>query len=669
MTAITIDRFGGIAPIFTPRRLPETRGLLALDCRFVKSAMTPLRENTSAGFATDPVMSVGTLHKYEGYWLGWPAGVDVDIVPSPIPQDDLKRLYWTRYNGVDSDDNFPRAGSFPTQQDVNSSTNSVRRLGVPRPPKMASVLEQVAQTTAYPTAMSQTSPVRVTVSQSVGGNPFEDGQRVIVKYPTLPPGADEDTNMRELAGLEFLVGNSGSDGFDLRGSDGANYSAFSDATGVRIERVYSDSDLVTRSYVYTFVSTWGEEGPPSPPSAPQDMRYDSKIQVSLTVQIGSSDYGAINRVRIYRAQAGETGAAFFFVGEVAVNWPSYSFTFLDEVQEAGLGEVLQTTDWTPPVNNLRGLTLMPGGFLVAFKGNTIYCSEPYLPHAWPDRYRKTVKEEIIGWAVYGQTLVIATKGKPYLATGTDPSSLMPEELDQSLTFEAACLHKDTVVAVGSGVAYASNDGLVLVNSSGARNVTLDMFRKEQWAAMLSTGMQAIFHDGRYIAFAQEVSGQSWMLELDDGAANFSLLTGRGRAPHVDRSTDVVHFVPKAVDGSFTTRATFDTGANRSARWTSKVFTLSKPINLGCAQVFAESYPVTMEVSYSLPTAAVALGPASSTGQTPALPNQAYQLTVHGPDPFRLPAGFLAREWAIEFRGNVIVTSCILAESMDEIRAL
>jgi hypothetical protein len=246
---------------------------------------------------------------------------------------------------------------------------------------------------------------------------------------------------------------------------------------------------------------------------------------------------------------------------------------------------------------------------------------------------------------------------------------MPEELDQSLSFEAACLHKSSVVAVGTGVAYASNDGLVLVNSSGARNLTADMFRKEQWAALLSPGMQAIFHDGRYIVFASRPEAQGWMLELDEGSANFSKLSGHGRAPHVDRDADAVHFVPRDADGRFLERWVFDAAANRSAEWTSKVFTLPKPVNFGCAQVFAESYPLGIEVAYALPTAATDLGPASSQGQTPAAPNQSYALTVHGPDPFRLPAGFLSREWSVSFTASSVVTSCILAESMDEIRKL
>jgi len=668
MAFISIDRFGGIAPIFTARKLPADRGTAAIDCRFVKGALVPLRHNASQGLATYPQMEVGTLYKYLDYWLGWPLGVDVDVVPSPIPQDDLKRVYWTRYNGTDSDDNFPRAGSYPTQQDINSSTNSVRRLGVPVPLKPPTISEVRAPYIAIPTAMSQTSPVRVTVSQSLG-NPFTDGQRVIVKYPVLASGGDEDANMRELAGLEFLVGNSGGDGFDLRGSDGANYSAFADANGITIERVYADSDLVTRSYVYTYVSTWGEEGAPSAPSAPQDVREDSDVSVILTTSVASSDYGGVNRVRIYRAQAGEQGVAFFYVGETAVTWPTHSFIYLDNIDESGLGEVLLSTDWTPPPNNLRGMTQMPNGFLVAFKDNTLYFSEPFLPHAWPDRYRKTVKEDIVGIAVYGQTLVVATKGKPYLANGTDPASVVPQELDQSISFEAACLHKGSVVAVGSGVAYASNDGMILVNSAGANNVTRDLFRKEQWAALLSTGMQAIFHDGRYLCFTPAVGAWSFMIELDDGLANFSFMRENGRAPHIDRDTDFVHFVPRNFNGTFNQRHIFDAGDNRTIGWSSKTFTLPKPINFGCAQLFAEAYPVTLQVAYGLPTAATPLGAASSTGQTPTAPNASYSLTVFGTDPFRLPAGFMSREWSLSLTGESTVIAMVLAESMDEIRRL
>lgn len=667
---IAINRFGGQAPIFTPRRLPEDKGTQAIDCRFVKGALTPLRANVSAGPAVDPLLSVGALYKYQGYWLGWPTTYDVDVVPSPIPQDELKRIYWTRYNGDDNADNFPRAASFPTQQDINSGTNSVRRLGVPQPEKGLVISEQRAFFIAYPTVMSNTSPVRVTVSQDLGGNPFSDGQRVIVKFPPLPEGDEDTGNMRELSGLEFIVGNSGSDGFELRGSDGTNYTEFTDSEGVTVERVYSDSDFVTRSYVFTFVSTWGEEGPPSPPSTPTDVRYDSAVHVSTPqVIVGPSAYGGVNRVRVYRAEAGSTGASFFFVTELAIDWPSYSFSFVDDVEEGSLGEVLPSLDWTPPVNNMRGMTQMPNGFLVAFAGNTLFFSEPFMPHAWPDKYRKTVREDIVGIAVYGQTLVVATKGKPYLAYGTDPASITPIELDQSLTFEAACLHKGSVVAVGSGVAYASNDGMVLVNSSGAQNVTGTMFRKEQWLTLMSAGMEAVFHDSRYIMFSRDASGASWMIELDDGVTNFSVIREQGRAIHVDRELDQVNFAPRLANGQYTERHIFDAFGPRSVNWSSRTFTLPQPVNFGCAQVFAESYPVTMLVSYAVPSQATPLGPASATGQTPSRVLSSYSVTVYGPDPFRLPAGFLSREWAVSLSGTAIITSCVLAESMDELRSL
>lgn len=764
MARLPLEAFGGIAPLIDPRKLPPQSATIALDCVFDGTDLRPLRMPTSQGsIGFTPSRLFKYRYQGQGTWLAWPSGQVVDVVPSPIAQDNLGRLYWSRV--IDSNpltDNFPRVASQPTQAAITNNTAAIRRLGIPAPDAAPTLSEQRQNTSIAPVTMSQTSPVTVTTATD---HPFEDGHRVVVKFadggagvrgvyavvptptqqrndvsmflwldtldhgievgdevtihatrgtvagranpmcgmigktgtvlytqpnlglgfiqvyfygaapdfepmvpwsdpqvpgqynltwvrsfdPSVSRGGQE--NMRELSGREFVVGNSTARQFDLVGSDGEDYSEFVDPTGVTIERVYGDSDMETRAYVYTLVSDWGEEGMPSPPTDPTDIRYDSGVQVTMPTTIASPFSGYVNRVRIYRTASGTQGAQFFFVGEAPIPTVGTPVVFVDDVDPIALGEVLPSTDWAMPPNRLQGLVQMPNGFLAGFVGNTLYFSEPYMPHAWPDRYRKTVTDDIVGIAVYGQTLVVATKGQPYIVTGVDPSSVSAAKLD----VYAPCLAKSGMCSIGMGVAYPSYDGMVVVSASGAQVATQAQMTKAQWAAAWDAGMSSIWHDGRLIAFSTNASKRTLILQLGiQGLLNISNTTVLGTAPAID-DDDSLHYA------SGSTRMIFDPvgGVNMRANWQSRVFTLSAARSMGVCQVFASGYPLTLTFGYS--------NLASAQGQPSGVITTTFQSTVAGPEPFRLPHGFLSREWRIFVDTTHAVQQIVAAEVMDEIR--
>lgn len=649
MAVIQINDFGGLAPIYDVRKLPGGLSTLAQSCRFEVGELVPL---SSAVTASTYTVNVSALFKYKPFnsntWLAWPSPWVVDVVTSPIPQDSLGRIYWTRYNPASSD-NYPRAASQPTQSAIIKDSYPVKRLGVPKPTGTPTMRETFAASTAYPVTMSQTSPVRVTTAVD---HPFKDGQRVVVKFATPP---EDNSNMAEINGLEFIVIFVDSRTFDLRGSDGAEYSEFTAPAGVSIERVYEDADLVSRAYVVTFVSEWGEEGPPSDPSLVRDFRYDSSIEVKIASSI-ATDYSGINRMRFYRTESGIESTNFFFVGEVSFSGVPLSISFNDNKLEDEVGELLPSIEWVPPVNGLQGLVQMPNGFLAGFVGNTLYFSEAYMPHAWPDRFRRTTAMDIVGIAVYGQSLVVATKGKPYIAEGTDPGSISLRELD----IDAPCLEKGSVCSVGSGVMYASPDGLMFVNAGGATNLTERLFGKIEWAAYVSSGMRAIFHDRRYIALSKDTAKVSWIAERAGDRLDISTSTYRATAPALDPDTDQLNLVLTSA-GLGASRSVFESGSALTAVWQSKVFTLPKPVSLGCGQVFATGYPIQLIVSHAEPT--------TSTGQTPVALNGSFSVTVTGPDPFRLPSGFLSREWQFRVESAYSIQAMAFAEAMDELRQI
>ena len=660
MTALRLDGFGGVAPLIDPRKLPPASATFAHNCKFDGTDLRPLLANQSQGSLG---FTVSRLFKYrfqgQSTWLGWPDPWDVDVVASPIPQDSLGRLYWSRVDpstiNTPSADNYPRVASQPSQAAITANNPGViRRLGVPQPTVAPTLTEVPVNNTISSatnprtlTNMSQTSPVTVTANN----HPFQEGWRVLVERD----GDGGDDGMKEMVGLEFIVGNVTSSTFDLRNTDGANYTAFTSATKIKISRVYGVADIEARAYIYTYVTDWGEEGMPSPPSAVTDIRYDSKVNVVCNKQVPAWASTAVNRIRIYRTATGTSGTEFFFVAEAAITGPGTTLTIVDDVKAAGLGEVIPSTNWAPAPNGLRGLLAMPNGFLAGFVGNTLYLSEPYLPHAWPDEYRKTTQDDIVAHAVYAQTDVIATKGKPYLGTGTDPASFTLQQLD----LDAPCLNKGGMCSVGSGVMYPTPDGLAFVSATEQRIITLQHVSKKQWAAMWSNTMEAIFHDGRYIAFSRESGKPSLIIEYKpETGLNISDMTTLGRAPAIDPDDDSLNFI--LVNGSQqNTRYRFEgSTTSLTADWQGKVWTLPHAVNLSLGRVFASGYPVTLTVRYAN------LQP---NGQTGGVITDSYQVTVQGSEPFRLPGGFLSREYQLEVQSAFAVQSIVLTDNCDELR--
>ncbi|WP_196906970.1 hypothetical protein [Candidatus Symbiopectobacterium sp. 'North America'] len=67
--------------------------------------------------------------------------------------------------------------------------------------------------------------------------------------------------------------------------------------------------------------------------------------------------------------------------------------------------------------------MMSNGNAAGFKGNQVMFSEAYLPYAWKDSNKQTSQDEIVAIAAVGTTLVVGTKGIPYIFSGILPSNI------------------------------------------------------------------------------------------------------------------------------------------------------------------------------------------------------------------------------------------------------
>ena len=144
-----------------------------------------------------------------------------------------------------------------------------------------------------------------------------------------------------------------------------------------------------------------------------------------------------------------------------------------------------------------GLIGLPNGVLAGFRGRDLLLSEPYQGHAWPTDYIQVADYEIVGLGSFGTTVVVLTKGRPYLLLGSHPgaSSLVAMELDQ------ACVSKRSITRIGQqGVVYASPDGLVRVGPSGGEIISRESYTLKEWRALSPENIVAFYHDGQYVAF-------------------------------------------------------------------------------------------------------------------------------------------------------------------------
>lgn len=227
----------------------------------------------------------------------------------------------------------------------------------------------------------------------------------------------------------------------------------------------------TTLYVYTYVTGFGEETEPSPVS--NAVLTSSGITVTLTGFSAPVAGRNITTRRIYRSQTGTAGGAvLYFVGEQ----PIASTSFVDTVAANNFVEPLPSADYNTPPDTLRGLVSMPNGMMAGYDGKDLYFCEPYIPHAWPQKYVLTADYEITGLACYGTTLVVGTTGYPYLVGGSSPAVMTMEKMELNMP----CLNVQGMVDLGYSIAYPSHDGLVVSQGGAASIPTTQLFTRDQW---------------------------------------------------------------------------------------------------------------------------------------------------------------------------------------------
>ena len=400
----------------------------------------------------------------------------------------------------------------------------------------------------------------------------------------------------------------------------------------------------SRSYIFTYISYYGEEGVNCDAEAAQVVDVHTDQTVTLDFPSNPTGNYNLHKKRVYRTDAGGT---YRFVADVAIS----ADTFTDAVAEASLGEEIPTSTFDAPADDVSadhpegpmlGLVSMPNGILAGFSGQTVSFSEAFQPHAFPDEYKLTVKSDIVALAPLNTGLLVLTKEKPAIIQGLDPASMSMMEVDSSLS----CVSKRSVVDMGEFVMYASPDGLVMATESGLNLITDQTFTRDQWQEYTPSSIVAFQWEGHYVAFYNNgTESKGFIFDPRGGKNSFVKLDFHATAGFNDLETDQLYLV---VGGSLVKFAEGSSASNFV--WRGKKFYSPRPINPAVAKVECDGYSPN-------PTMKLYADGVLKHTQT-----------VTNSNTFRLPSGYKANEFEIELSGSVPINEVCLYESAEEIGA-
>tara|TARA_R100000700_G_scaffold41286_1_gene61417 strand:+ start:4380 stop:6164 length:1785 start_codon:yes stop_codon:yes gene_type:complete len=435
------------------------------------------------------------------------------------------------------------------------------------------------------------------------------------------------------------------------------------------------------SWVYTFVSAYGEEGPPSPATTAATFTPSTQTATFTNIpNYGGSgqNFGSGALKRIYRSNTGSTNTQFQFVKEIAYATTS---SVTDQVSAAALGEVLPSETWIEPPNDdsstypdgpLQGLIPVANGVFAGFTGKRLCFSEAYMPHAWPVAYRITIEEDIVAIGSTSNGVVCLTNGKPYFVTGVEPSVMTAIQIDLA----QACVNKYSVVDMGDYLLYAGQDGLCAISGSQGEVVTNRVISPAQWNSdYYPTAIKAFKHEGTYVAFWIDGDNEGgWVFDpRNSGESALSTIT-------IDNpvkggwynSQDGELYI---ISGSSANEIQKYRGGatNRTALWKSKKYVVPKPISMAWVHMSAASFPNsgtlnkvrvwadgTLLADYTISYASNVYTQITST------PGSISNATLREPV-MRLPST-LAKEWEVEVSGVVTLEEVCLSQNINEIKA-
>jgi hypothetical protein len=618
MAKIVIETFSGEVPLHraSPYRLAPAQAQRALNCRLTAGELEPLRGH--AFICTLPTVGTKSIYRHGSEWMSWAAVVNV--VRGPIAEDQYNRVYWTG-DGV------------PKVRGLVNSVMTTLPLGLPAPAAAPTVAVSAATTT---TGEGEEETTTITTpgwsrqwlywyEEPNGGWRKDEGHLdnedditlsadgTTFTLATIPPRSTASADAKFI--LAFR-------GYDSTGKycgtmkaspsrerkqsslviDGKKITGEvtiegTDAKLVIYSKAAADDESTTtissatdpdpdnsdynrdRVYVYTFVSMWGEEGPPSPPSVAVACTPLTHVRIT-GMSVAPTGVTNLTKKRIYRTVTDTTGTEYQFVAEVAIAATEY----LDEISDIDTGEMIPSKHWNAPPAGLAFLVGVPGAFIAGAVGKTVYFSEQNMPHAWPPGYGVTLDYPVVALGVAsGNAIIAITTGYPYVLTGDTPDAISVSRLPSNQSGVSA-----RAIAYGLNTSYASPDGVVRTDGSTCPLITASLWTRREWQEDQPSEMIFATHDNRLYMF--HADGGYILETLSDGYLLTRCDTGV-RGFFEDLEQDILYFI--GTDGKL-----YSWGGGEEdmpATWVSAEFIYPRPLSFSVARVLADAYPVTLKL--------------------------------------------------------------------------
>lgn len=686
---ITVGVFSGMAPIVSPRLLDPRFGQKVVNALNTSGELSPIKEPLKIGnnLLAKPGVKK-TIYRFgkdrgeAEYWFHWPT--DVNVVRGSINDDTNERTYFTG-DGVPKYTNAAVATGTPLMPSVSYT------LGIPKPDVegvqfsvanrsiisivVADLLATV--TTDEPHKLKSNSDVIITGADNVlvkieiesitknattvtvttkENHTLKNGDTPTIYGATDPlfnispaitvtaskkftytvasePAANAAGDMYLTIALDAFNGKKAVTVIDDTSfTVPLTFEALANATGT-LEYNLGGLDE-SRVYALAYVGAGGEEGAPSIIEGIVTVTPGKAVTITGLPTAPAGAYNVAKK-RLYRSQDGSSGANLRFVADLLLAQDE----FIDTVLGTSLGETIPTLDWEMPPDDMKGLISYGNGMMAAISQNQVLICEPYQPHAWPVASRYSFNTDPIALGSFGQSIVVLTAGLPTVLDGSSPDS-MSQNL---IKIGQPCLSAKSVVEIGGGVMWASDEGLAFISNAGFQLLTAERFSPKEWKPYAPSTIRAYRWENRYVAFYDTGTKQAGFY-FDVTTRDFYELDYYATAGFTDERNGNLYLAV----GDNVWR--FNGGdENLTVNWLSKKFTTPAPINPAVAKVVAEAYPVTFKL--------YAAGVLKLTK------------TVTNEQAFSLPTGYKADVFEIELITQHAVKGFAVAETIRQLQEL
>ena len=482
-------------------------------------------------------------------------------------------------------------------------------------------------------------------------------------------------------------------------------------------------DIEARSYIVCYVRQWPDGtidvGKSSEPYATSwdaaarrtiDVRPGQTVKISVG-NISDTDIAktGVNKVYIYRSEVTSSGQALYsYVDQFDIN-PSHVtnnpnatwntggwYEYLDKKANTQLGEACPSLYWDAPVDGLKGLVSLQNGLFAAYKDSTVYVSDWNAPHAWPYEHTVTIDYPIVGLGSFGNTIVVCTEAAPVLIVVQDPTNPTIKAIQEN----CPCVSADSIVNTRNGVIFASQNGLVLINSTSPTFITEKLLTQDEWLPLHPESLKGAFLNNTYYGFFTNPTDTAagFIFDLDSYTYSTSIVssgmvytTQHAKVVYNDIEQSQLYVCYPLEDGTQYSLCSFasDSRINKSFRWRSKVNVSPQGLfNLSAARVMMTSQSFQKENEHiwegkltgsSLAARVMDGEPINGWCKTNELEladatvfnyyvdgELKYSREVKDSKPFRLPSGFRGETIEVEVKSNAYIHSVTLASSMGEL---